>query len=84
MISHQTVMPKIKVALKLEANLVERVDELVRSGQFRSRSQAIESTLANSLRQFAHTRLARESAKLDARQEQRLADEWQPDDFLSA
>jgi len=80
---HHTAMPKTKVALTLDAELVERVDELVAHRRFRNRSQAIESALADKLRRLARTRLARESAKLNARDEKRLADEGLAEDFTS-
>jgi len=83
MISHHTFMPKTKVALTLDADLVERVDELVSKRRFRSRSQAIESALADKLKRLARTRLARESAKLNPRTEKRLADEGLAEDFAS-
>ena len=76
-------MPKTKVALTLDAELVERVDELVARRRFRNRSQAIESALAEKLQRLARTRLARESAKLNIREEQRLADEGLAEDFGS-
>ena len=76
-------MPKTKVALTLDADLVERVDELVARRRFRNRSQAIESALADKLQRLARTRLARESAKLNVREEKRLADEGLADDFAS-
>lgn len=76
-------MPKTKVALTLDADLVQRVDELVARHRFRSRSQAIESALADKLQRLARTRLARESAKLNAREEKRLAEEGLADDFGS-
>ena len=76
-------MPKTKVALTLDADLVERVDELVARRRFRSPSQAIEAALADKLRRLARTRLATESAKLNAREEKRLADEGLADEFGS-
>ena len=76
-------MPKTKVALTLDAELVDRVDELVAARRFRSRSQAIESALADKLRRLARTRLARESAKLNKRDEQRLADEGLAEDLAT-
>ena len=76
-------MPKTKVALTLDAELVERVDELVARRRFRNRSQAIESAVADKLQRLARTRLARESAKLNVRAEKRLADEGLADDFAS-
>jgi Arc/MetJ-type ribon-helix-helix transcriptional regulator len=74
-IDHHTVMPKTKVALTIDAQLLEQVDALVSQQRFRSRSQAIEAALADKLHRLARTRLAREAAKLDPAQEKRLADE---------
>lgn len=83
MISRHTSMPKTKVALTLDAELVGRVDELVARRRFRNRSQAIEAALADKLQRLARTRLARESARLNPREEKRLADEGLADDFAS-
>ena len=74
-------MPKTKVALTLDADLVEQVDTLVANRRFRNRSQAVEAALADKLRRLARTRLARESAKLNVREEKRLADEGLADDL---
>lgn len=68
-------MPKTKVALTIESRLLEQVDELVERKRFRNRSQAVESALADKLQRLARTRLARESARLNPREEKRLADE---------
>ena len=68
-------MPKTKVALTLETDLVERVDELVAQQRFRNRSQAIEAALAEKLLRIARTRLAGECAKLDPKEEKALAEE---------
>ena len=76
-------MPKTKVALTLDAELVERVDDLVARRRFRSRSQAIEAALADRLTRLARTRLARESAKLNAKDEKTLADEGLAENFAS-
>ena len=59
------------------------VDELVARGRFRNRSQAIESALADKLQRLERTRLARESSKLNVREEKRLADEGLADDGLN-
>ena len=67
-------MPKTKVALTLDAELLERVDELVAKQRFRNRSQAVEAALADKIQRLARTRLARESAKLNPRDEKRLAE----------
>lgn len=68
-------MPKTKVALTIDASLLDRIDDLVARRRFRSRSQAVEAALAEKLARLARTRLAEEAAKLDPQEEQRLADE---------
>jgi Arc/MetJ-type ribon-helix-helix transcriptional regulator len=76
MIHHtEAIMPKTKVALTLERELLHRVDELVSRRQFRNRSQAIETALSEKLARLARTRLARECAKLDSKEEKALAEE---------
>jgi metal-responsive CopG/Arc/MetJ family transcriptional regulator len=68
-------MAKTKVALTLDADLLDRVDDLVARRRFRNRSQAVEAALAEKLARLARTRLAEEAAKLDPEEEQRLADD---------
>lgn len=68
-------MPKTKVALTLDADLLDQVDELVAKHRFRNRSQAIEAALSDKLHRLARTRLAREAAKLNPAEEQRVAEE---------
>jgi Arc/MetJ-type ribon-helix-helix transcriptional regulator len=75
MINYHTAMPKTKVALTLDTELLERVDELVAKRRFRNRSQAVETALADKVQRLARTRLARESAKLNPKEEKRLANE---------
>src|SRR4026207_1957581 len=75
MMYYHTKMPKKKVALTLDAELLEQVDELVAKRRFRNRSQAVEAALADKLRRLARTRLARESARLNSAEERRFADE---------
>jgi metal-responsive CopG/Arc/MetJ family transcriptional regulator len=68
-------MPKIKVAVTVDARLIEEVDELVAQQRLPNRSQAIEAALAEKLARLRRTRLARECARLDPREEAKLADE---------
>lgn len=68
-------MPKAKVALTLDVDLLQQVDALVAERRFKSRSQAIEAALNDKLQRLARTRLARESAKLRPSEEKRTADE---------
>ena len=75
MIFHHTEMPKAKVALTIDADLLEQVDALVAQQKFRNRSQAIEAALADKLQRLARTRLVREATKLNPAEEKRLAEE---------
>ena len=68
-------MPKTKVAITLDAELLDRIDELVARREFRNRSQAVQTALAEKLARSRRTRLARECAKLDPAHEQALAEE---------
>jgi metal-responsive CopG/Arc/MetJ family transcriptional regulator len=76
-------MAKLKVAVTLDAGLLDQVDTLVRERRFPNRSQAIESALAEKLERLRRTRLARECAKLDPAEERRLADEGLAEDIES-
>jgi Arc/MetJ-type ribon-helix-helix transcriptional regulator len=82
MINHHTVS-KLKVAVTLDAGLLDQVDTLVRERRFPNRSQAIESALAEKLERLRRTRLARECARLDPAEERRLADEGLTEDAKS-
>jgi metal-responsive CopG/Arc/MetJ family transcriptional regulator len=68
-------MPKTKVAITLDTELVQNLDDLVAQRRFANRSQAIEAALAEKLARLAKTRLAQECAKLDPAVERALAEE---------
>lgn len=68
-------VPKTKVAITLDTQLLDRIDELVVRREFRNRSQAIETALAEKLARSRRTRLARECAKLDCEHEKAAAEE---------
>ncbi len=76
-------MPRPRIAVSLDARTLRRVDALVRSGLFASRSQAIQAALDEHLGRLDRSRLARESAKLVPRVEQRLCDEGLAEDLRS-
>jgi Arc/MetJ-type ribon-helix-helix transcriptional regulator len=82
MINYHT-MSKLKVAVTLDAGLLDQVDTLVRERRFPNRSQAIESALAEKLERLNRTRLARECAKLDPAEERRFAEEGLAEDVKS-
>ena len=68
-------MPKTKVAVTLETELIDELDELIANAQFPNRSQAIEQAVAEKLDRLRGGRFARESAKLDPKEEKELAEE---------
>jgi metal-responsive CopG/Arc/MetJ family transcriptional regulator len=68
-------MPKAKVAVTLDSELIDRVDKLVKAARFPNRSQAIEIALAEKLERLDRGRLARECSKLNPKEEQAFADE---------
>jgi metal-responsive CopG/Arc/MetJ family transcriptional regulator len=68
-------VPKTKVAVTLDSALLAELDDLVAGHRFPNRSRAIETAVAEQLARLAHTRLAREASKLDAREEKALAEE---------
>jgi Arc/MetJ-type ribon-helix-helix transcriptional regulator len=73
--THHFTVPKAKVAVTLDSELIRRVDRLVKAARFPNRSQAIEVALAEKLERLDRARLARECAKLDPKEERALADE---------
>ena len=74
-------MPKAKVAISLNAKLLDRLDALVRAERLPNRSQAIEAALEEKLERLSRARLARECARLDRREERALAEEGLSDEI---
>ena len=72
---HYHTMPKTKIAVTLDAALVEEIDALVRQQRYPNRSQAIESAVAAQLARLRRTRLAEACALLDTAEERSLAEE---------
>lgn len=68
-------MPKTKVAVTLESELLDQVDALVRDRRFANRSQAIESAVRAALVRVRRTRLAEACGLLDPTEERALAEE---------
>lgn len=68
-------MATVKVAITIDAELLEQLDALVKKRVFASRSRAIQETVRERLDKLARTRPARECAKLDRKAEQAVADE---------
>lgn len=68
-------MATTKVAVTIDSELIAQVDQLVAKQVFPNRSKAIQQALQDKLARLKRTRLARESAKLDRREEQAIAEE---------
>lgn len=68
-------MATVKVAITIQEELLRRVDAMVRRKVFPNRSQAIQAALKEKVERMERGRLARESAKLDPKFEQALAEE---------
>ncbi len=68
-------MAKAKIAISLNEQTLERLDRLVKSKAFPSRSQAIEAAVDEKLRRLDRIRLAQECQKLDPAFEKELAEE---------
>ena len=68
-------MSTSKIAITIQDDLLDRLDQLVQSKIFPNRSQAVQAAVAEKLARMDRNRLARECAKLDQKFEQSLAEE---------
>lgn len=68
-------MSVAKITVSIDEQLLNRLDLLVQSRVFPSRSQAVQSAVQEKITRLSKTRLAQECAKLDPVEEQELADE---------
>ena len=73
-------MAAAKIAITLEEELLNRLDELVSARQFTSRSSAVQEAVREKLARLDHNRLARESKKLDPHFERDLAEQGMGED----
>ena len=67
-------MPKAKIAITIDAILLDEIDEMVARSVFPNRSRAIEVAVEAQLDRVRRRRLVREVAKLDPQEEQQLAE----------
>ena len=68
-------MARAKIAITLDEGSLGELDRLVARGVFPNRSKAIESAVIERIAREHRSRLMRESARLDPKEEQALADE---------
>ena len=68
-------MSTAKIAISVDQATLKRLDRLVKSKVFSSRSSAFQRAIEEKLEKLDRSRLAKECAKLDPDYEQSLADE---------
>jgi metal-responsive CopG/Arc/MetJ family transcriptional regulator len=68
-------MPRSKIAISLDKQTLERLDDLVLKKAFANRSRAIEAAVEEKLQRLDRVRLAQECSKLDPAYEKELAEE---------
>jgi metal-responsive CopG/Arc/MetJ family transcriptional regulator len=68
-------MQTAKIAITIDQGTLLRLDRLVAQKVFPSRSNAIQVAIQEKIERLDRTRLARECARLDPREEQALAEE---------
>ncbi len=73
-------MSTTKVAVTIDRDLLSRLDRLVKSRRFPSRSRAVQEAISEKLARLEHSRLAEECAKLDRVSERKMADEGLSDE----
>jgi len=74
-------MGSSKVAITLDSEILEDVDELVKQRIYPSRSRAIQEAVREQLNRLNRAQLARECEKLDPGREQSLAEEGLVEDL---
>lgn len=76
-------MSTAKIAVSIDDKQLKKIDYYVKKHVFKSRSQAFQISISKTLEQLEHSRLARECAKLDASEEQEIADMGLDEDLES-
>ncbi len=74
-------MATTKIAISIDAETVQRVDELVSSAGYPSRSRLFQDAVQDKLARLSRSRLAEQCALLDPAQEQEMADEFTPEEL---
>lgn len=68
-------MNMIKVAITMDKEILNRLDQLVKNRKYKNRSRAIQEAVSEKLSKMNENILARECAKLDPEFEQSMAEE---------
>ena len=70
------IMSSAKIAISIDNEDLEELDQLVKRGVAPSRSRLIQEAVHDKLARLKRTRLAAECAKLDPKHEQAEAESW--------
>ncbi len=68
-------MSVAKITISIDEQLLNRLDLMVQSRVFTSRSHAVQTAVLEKVARIGKTRLAQECDKLDAAEEQAMAEE---------
>lgn len=68
-------MPKAKIAITIDSQIVSQVDRLVKEQSYPNRSRVIEEAILEKLSRIDRNRLSKELNKLDPEFERSLAEE---------
>jgi len=69
-----------KIAISMDHDLLQKLDALVLKKEFKTRSQAIQIAVRETVARLEHERLAKACSRLDSAFEQQLADEGLDED----
>lgn len=69
------IVSTAKIAISMSEGMLKRLDDLVQDARYPSRSGAIQKAVQDLLERTYSTRLARECAKLDPKEEIAIAEE---------
>ena len=75
-------MPTAKIAITIDTDLLNWLDQMVAENRFPNRSRAIQDAIREKRHRVGRNRLALESAKLDRDFEQSMAEEGICDDLV--
>lgn len=73
-------MNAAKIAVSIDSALLKRLDYFIKQKRFKTRSQAIQNAVAETIIRLENRRLATECEKLDVQDEQKLSEEGLDED----
>lgn len=68
-------MPKAKIAITINEDIVDKIDQLVKKHDYQNRSQVIEDAIREKLLKINKYRLSKELNNIDIDEERKMAEE---------